>query len=125
MISGKTTLVAHLGFPTESFKAPMIYNPQALIISKKTWDSMSAEEKKIIGDAAAEATKFQREASRAAADTALDTLKKAGMTVTELPPAEMAKLRDKVKPVIDKHTAAVGDDVVQQVQAEIAKVRKP
>ena len=27
MISGKTTLIAHLGFPTESFKAPMIYNP--------------------------------------------------------------------------------------------------
>ncbi|MET3444147.1 shikimate dehydrogenase [Variovorax paradoxus] len=27
MITGKTTLVAHLGFPTESFKAPMIYNP--------------------------------------------------------------------------------------------------
>ena len=27
MISGKTTLVAHLGYPTESFKAPLIYNP--------------------------------------------------------------------------------------------------
>src|SRR3954447_10262522 len=27
MISGRTTLIAHLGFPTESFKAPMIYNP--------------------------------------------------------------------------------------------------
>ena len=27
MISGKTVLVAHLGFPTELFKAPMIYNP--------------------------------------------------------------------------------------------------
>jgi shikimate dehydrogenase len=27
MISGKTTLIAHLGFPTEAFKAPMIYNP--------------------------------------------------------------------------------------------------
>ena len=27
MISGKTTLVAHIGFPTESFKSPMIYNP--------------------------------------------------------------------------------------------------
>jgi shikimate dehydrogenase len=27
MISGKTQLIAHLGFPTESFKAPMIYNP--------------------------------------------------------------------------------------------------
>jgi shikimate dehydrogenase len=27
MISGRTKLVAHLGYPTESFKAPMIYNP--------------------------------------------------------------------------------------------------
>jgi len=27
MISGKTLLVAHVGFPTESFKAPLIYNP--------------------------------------------------------------------------------------------------
>ena len=27
MISGKTTLIAHVGWPTESFKAPMIYNP--------------------------------------------------------------------------------------------------
>ena len=27
MITGKTTLIAHIGFPTASFKAPMIYNP--------------------------------------------------------------------------------------------------
>jgi shikimate dehydrogenase len=27
MISGKTILVAHVGYPTESFKAPLIYNP--------------------------------------------------------------------------------------------------
>ena len=27
MINGKTTLIAHLGYPTESFKAPLIYNP--------------------------------------------------------------------------------------------------
>ncbi len=27
MISGTTTLVAHLGYPTEAFKAPLIYNP--------------------------------------------------------------------------------------------------
>ena len=27
MISGKTTLVAHIGYPTETFKAPLIYNP--------------------------------------------------------------------------------------------------
>jgi shikimate dehydrogenase len=27
MISGKTKLVAHIGYPTEAFKAPLIYNP--------------------------------------------------------------------------------------------------
>jgi len=27
MISGKTSLIAHIGYPTESFKAPLIYNP--------------------------------------------------------------------------------------------------
>ncbi len=27
IISGTTKLIAHLGYPTESFKAPMIYNP--------------------------------------------------------------------------------------------------
>ena len=27
MISGRSTLIAHLGYPTETFKAPLIYNP--------------------------------------------------------------------------------------------------
>ena len=27
MISGKTALIAHIGYPTEAFKAPLIYNP--------------------------------------------------------------------------------------------------
>jgi shikimate dehydrogenase len=27
MISGKTRLIAHIGYPTDSFKAPLIYNP--------------------------------------------------------------------------------------------------
>ena len=27
MINGETILIAHLGYPTKTFKAPMIYNP--------------------------------------------------------------------------------------------------
>jgi shikimate dehydrogenase len=27
MITGETTIIAHLGYPTKTFKAPMIYNP--------------------------------------------------------------------------------------------------
>ncbi|RTQ32822.1 TRAP transporter substrate-binding protein [Variovorax gossypii] len=101
-----------------------IYNPQALLVSKKTWDGMSAEEKKILTEASAEATAFQRQASRGAADSALDALKKAGMTVSELPPEEMAKLRAKVRPVIDKYSASVGEATVKELMAEIEKARK-
>ena len=27
MINGNTELIAHIGYPTHAFKAPMIYNP--------------------------------------------------------------------------------------------------
>ncbi len=99
------------------------YNPQSVIISKKVWDTLSADEKKILQDAAQEAAVFQRKTSRDAAAGNLDALKKAGMTVTELPAAEQAKLRDKFKPVIDKHGAAIAATVAE-LQAELAKARK-
>ena len=100
------------------------YNPQTVIISKKLWDSLSADEKKIIADAATEAAAFQRKASRQQSGEALDALKKNGMQVSEFSAAEMAKFREKMKPVVDKHAAQVGPDVVKTLQTELAKVRK-
>ena len=100
------------------------YNPQSVIFSKKVWDTLSNDEKKILADAAAEAAKFQRQAAREAAGTALDNLKKNGMQVTELTPAELAKFREKMKPVIAKHSEVVGADTVKALQGELAKLRK-
>jgi tripartite ATP-independent transporter DctP family solute receptor len=100
------------------------YNPQSVVVSKKFWDTLSAADRKIVQDAAVESAKFQREQSRAAAAGILDALKKGGMQVSELPPAEMAKLRDKIKPVIAKHTASVGEATVKAVLADIEAARK-
>ena len=100
------------------------YNPQSVIVSKRVWDTLSAAEKQILQDAATEAGKYQRQVSREQAAATLDQLKKAGMQVTELPAAEMAKLREKMKPVIDKYAASVGEATVKEVQAELAKLRK-
>lgn len=100
------------------------YNPQSVIFSKKVWDTLSAAEKKLIEDAALEAAKYQREQSRAMMATALDTMKKNGMAVTEFPPAEVAKFREKMKPVIAKHSATVGEATVAEVMAELDKIRK-
>jgi TRAP-type transport system periplasmic protein len=100
------------------------YNPQSVIFSKKVWDTLSAAEKKIIDDSADEATKMQREASRAAVAANLELLKKNGMQVTTFSPAEVTKLREKMKPVIAKYTANVGEGLVKEVEAELAKLRK-
>ncbi len=100
------------------------YNPQSVIVSKKTWDALGAENRRILGEAALEAAKYQRQVSRAAGSTALETLRKNGMQVTELPPAELAKLREAMKPVVAKHSEIVGADVVKALQDELTRLRK-
>jgi len=100
------------------------YNPQSVIFSKKIWDTLTPAERKIIDDAADEATKYQREQARAAVAVNMELLKKGGMQVSEFAPAEVAKLREKMKPVIAQFSASVGDETVTEVMAELAKMRK-
>lgn len=100
------------------------YNPQSVVISKKFWDGLPPDQQKLIASAATEATKYQRQQARAQVATALDSMKKGGMQVTELPPAELDKMRDKMRAVTAKHAVTVGQDVVAELQAELAKVRK-
>ena len=46
------------------------------------------------------------------------------MQVSVLPPEEVAKIRAKIKPVIDKFSASAGPEMVQQLQAELERGRK-
>lgn len=100
-----------------------MYNAQALIMSKMTWDKLSEAERKIIQEAAAEMAPYQRKASRELNAQALDRLKEEGVEVAELPPEEIAKLKEKAKPVIEKYTQEVGPELVAEVNAELAKLR--
>ena len=99
------------------------YNPQSIIFSKKVWDTLTPADQKILQDAAKEASAFQRKVNRDKSADDLQELKKAGMTVTEFSPAEQAKLRAKLEPVVAKHGAAIAATVAD-VQAELAKLRK-
>jgi len=100
-----------------------IYNPQTMMMSKKSWDKLNKDEQAVILAAAKEAEVYQRKFSRDAQDVALANLKKT-MEYSELPPAEVAKVRAKLKPVIDKYSAAVGPDFAKQVYGELEKIRK-
>jgi TRAP-type transport system periplasmic protein len=100
-----------------------IYNAQSVIMSKKTWDRLSDEEKKIVQDSLNEAEAYQRQVSREKSLQVLEDLKKAGMQVNEVSPQEIARIREKIKPVIDKYAKEAGEPLMAEVNAEIAKKR--
>lgn len=99
-----------------------IYSPLSVLIGKKTWDKLSADEQKLIQDALTESQAYQRQFARAEDDKALAMLK-THMKVSELPPAEVAKVRERIKPVVDKYAKDVGEPLMGQLNAELAKVR--
>lgn len=100
-----------------------MYSAWVLLMSKKAWDGLSAQEQKIVQEAAREATLFERKTIRAFGDKALGELKKVGMQVTELSPAEQTKMRAKLQPVLVKYGKEFGEETTGELNAELAKVR--
>jgi TRAP-type C4-dicarboxylate transport system substrate-binding protein len=100
-----------------------VYNPLVTIFSKKTWDKLTPAEQKIIQDAANEAGAYERKVSREANDKAVEVLKKNGMAINAIAPAEIARMREKTKPVLDKFVKEYGEATANEIFAEIAKVR--
>lgn len=99
------------------------YNPQSVLISKKFWDGLNAEQQKLISLAAIDAAKYQRAQARGAVASAVETLKKNGVQITSLNAAELSKLRDKLRPVTAKYGVTVGQDLVKELQADLEKAR--
>jgi TRAP-type transport system periplasmic protein len=100
-----------------------MYTPQAVIVSKKFWDKLSADEKKLLQEAATETALFQRKAAREGAAKVLAEVKSKGMVVHELSAEEQAKLRERALPVINKFTKEIGEALVQEARTQIAQVR--
>ena len=100
-----------------------IYNPQMVLVSKKFWDRLSADEKKILQDASNEASVYQRKVAREMSEQSRQVLQKNGMQINDVAPAELARMRDKIKPVVDKYSAQVGEPLVKDFYAELEKAR--
>jgi tripartite ATP-independent transporter DctP family solute receptor len=100
-----------------------IYSAWVLLLSKKTWDGFSADEKKAVQEAAREATVFERKTIRAFSEQALTDLKKQGMQVTELPAAEQARMKEKLQPVVAKFSKEFGEDTAKAMFTELEQIR--
>jgi TRAP-type transport system periplasmic protein len=99
------------------------YNPQIVLVSKKVWDGLNDEEKAVLQSSATEARDYQRKVSREADAKAIEEIRKTGMQVNELSPEETQKLREAVKPVVEKFTAGIGADTVEALFKEIDAAR--
>jgi tripartite ATP-independent transporter DctP family solute receptor len=101
-----------------------MYNPLVLLISKKTWDKFNDDEKALIIQAATETKAYQRKLLPDLTAQTLEDLKKNGMVINEVPASEIARMREKTKPVIDKYTPQVGAALVKQTNDQLAAMRK-
>jgi TRAP-type transport system periplasmic protein len=99
------------------------YSPLLVLASKPFWDQLSEPERKILLDAADETKPYQREVSRALDAKAVEVLKKEGMTITEVSPEDRNRMREKLKPVVEKHQKTINEALVQDLNAELQKVR--
>jgi tripartite ATP-independent transporter DctP family solute receptor len=100
------------------------YDALVLIASKKFWDKLSAADREALEAAAAEATVYERQTSRELNGRLRAELVKLGMQVNDVPETERQRMREKLQPVIAKHSAVVGEDVTREFMAAIAKASR-
>ena len=100
-----------------------VYTPVALVVSKKFWDGLSDADKQGVQKAADEAKILQRELLEAGDKEVIGKFGTAGVKVDAVPPAELAKIQDKVKPVVTKFAPQIGEDFIKEFYAEIDKAR--
>lgn len=91
------------------------YNPQIVLIGKGFWDKLNDDEKKLLTDVAMEVRLEQRRISREADSKAIAELEASGMQVNSLPDEEVARIQEKIKPVVDKYAAQINPELVKKV----------
>jgi TRAP-type transport system periplasmic protein len=100
-----------------------VYTPVALIASKKWWSSLTPDQQAAVQKVAEETRAFQRAEELRQAAEVVGELKAKGMSVTEMPAAELDKIRSAVQPVIDKNSEAIGAEFVQAFYGELKAFR--
>lgn len=99
------------------------YTVQSVLMSKKVWDGLNADEKKVLNEAFAIAAPVQRAATDKSDDESLKFLK-TKMTVNDVAPAELARMKAKAQPVIDKYAKEYNEALAKELFAAIEKAPK-
>ncbi|MCM3790536.1 TRAP transporter substrate-binding protein [Domibacillus indicus] len=101
-----------------------VYTPFIFMASEKFWNELSEDERTIIQEAVIESGKYQREQNLEQNKASLEKLKELGMKVNEFSDEEKEKVKEAIAPVIEKHSAQIGQELVDEMYAEIEKMRQ-
>ncbi len=99
------------------------FDPLILCINKKLFDGLPAADQQAIRAAAKEAVAYERAISADEERRLPEVLKKKGMQVNTLSPAQIAAFRERVKPVYSMVQEYVGADNMKLMQSEVEKYR--
>jgi tripartite ATP-independent transporter DctP family solute receptor len=99
------------------------YSPTLVLFSKKIWDTLSPQEQTTLRECALQGRDEQRRANRAMEARSVDNLKAKGMTVNEISPAEMQRIRERSSVIYERHAKAIGDEAITMVTSELKRIR--
>lgn len=101
-----------------------VYSPWIVLASKKWWDKLSADEKKVVEESARAARDFERKDSRESAGKALEFLKSKGMQVNVVSDKELGRMREASRAAVQKFAADGHVALVKDLQSNLDKLRK-
>ncbi|MEC5162113.1 TRAP-type transport system periplasmic protein [Janthinobacterium sp. CG_23.3] len=101
-----------------------VYSPWIVLVSKKWWDKLSADEKKALQASAEAARDFERKDSRDSAGKALEFLKQKGMQVNVVSDKELVRMRDTSRGAMQKFASDGHVALIKDLQTNLEKMRK-
>jgi tripartite ATP-independent transporter DctP family solute receptor len=99
------------------------YSANMMIFSKKIWDTLSPQEQGVLKACAIEGRDFERKLNREKEDASLAFLKAQGMVVNEISAPEMARIREKTKPIYDNASKTIGAEAMNMMFDELKRIR--
>lgn len=93
------------------------------LASKKFWDKLSEDDRKLLMQAAADARSYQRNVAREQELSAIAQMTAKGLAVNEISAAERTRMREASMPLWSAFSQEAGQEIFEAAQAEIAKAR--
>jgi tripartite ATP-independent transporter DctP family solute receptor len=100
------------------------FDPLVLCINKRLFDGLSPADQQALREAAKEAVAYERQLSADEERRLPEELKKKGMQVNALTPAQVAVFKDRVRPVYSMVEEYVGADNLKLMLSEVDKAAR-